>query len=374
MKICHVTTAHNRYDGRIFLKQCSSLAKNGYDVTLLCCDELDDEIKNNVNIISLKHKYNSVYDRIFSSKKELKKKCVEIDADIYQFHDPDLLSVCLYMKKCGKKVIFDSHEDYPALFLEREWIPNFLRKTLSSIYEKKEKNVFKKIDFIICVADYQKTRIEKINKNVEIITNYPIVDNTKIKDVNDNKKTTICFAGGVRADWNHDTVIKAIEDIDSVNYIIAGKYKQDYFEKLKSIDLNNKVSFLGKINYEEVKQLYKKSDIAVALCSYRPNTGYTNGSLGITKIFEYMMYGLPVVFTDFKVFKDILKEGKFGFAVNPYSCEEVQTAINYLINHKEEAYNMGKTGQKLVLEKYNWDTQVPVLLSIYSKVGSSDDR
>ena len=58
IKVCHVTSAHNRYDGRIFLKQCVSLANNDYDVTLLCCDTLPDEKKNNVNIVSVNKKFN----------------------------------------------------------------------------------------------------------------------------------------------------------------------------------------------------------------------------------------------------------------------------------------------------------------------------
>ena len=74
IKVCHVTSAHNRYDGRIFLKQCVSLVNNNYDVTLLCCDNIPDEKKNNVNIVSTNKKFSSIYDRIFNSKKILKKK------------------------------------------------------------------------------------------------------------------------------------------------------------------------------------------------------------------------------------------------------------------------------------------------------------
>ena len=52
MKICHVTSSHPRYDGRIFEKECTSLA-NKYDVTLLCSDNMKDETKNNVYIKSI---------------------------------------------------------------------------------------------------------------------------------------------------------------------------------------------------------------------------------------------------------------------------------------------------------------------------------
>ncbi len=42
-KVCHLTSAHQRYDVRIFQKECLSLAKHGYDVTLIVNDDLEDE-------------------------------------------------------------------------------------------------------------------------------------------------------------------------------------------------------------------------------------------------------------------------------------------------------------------------------------------
>lgn len=372
IKVCHVTSAHNRYDGRIFLKQCTSLANNGYDVILVCCDNLPNEIKDGVHIISTNKKFNSVYDRFFNSKKVLKKKCLEINADIYEFHDPDLLSLALDIKKLGKKVIFDSHEDYPALFLERDWIPKLLKRILSNFYEMKEKRVFKKLDYIICVADYQIERINKINTNVSIITNYPIIKNIEIRKKRDDNVTKLCFAGGVRDYWNHDTIIKVINNIDNVKYTLAGNYTNNYFKYLSELPGFEKLCFLGKIDHNKVEDLYYNSDIGMALCSYRPNTGYKKGSMGITKIFEYMMYEIPVIFTDFEVFLTILEEGKFGIAVNPYSESEVKAAIEYLIKNPKEAIEMGKRGRQLIIDTYNWETQIPILLNIYKRVLNDD--
>ena len=52
MKVCHVGTAHRRYDTRIFYKECTSLAKAGYDVTFLIADDgLPEETRNGVRIL-----------------------------------------------------------------------------------------------------------------------------------------------------------------------------------------------------------------------------------------------------------------------------------------------------------------------------------
>lgn len=369
MKICHVTSAHNRYDGRIFLKQCTSLAKK-YDVTLLCCDTLGDEVKNNVKIKSINRKFNNIFERMFLSKKYLKNKCLEIDADIYEFHDSELLSLAKYMKSKGKKVIFDSHEDYPALFLEREWIPNVFRKILKIIYEKYEIKVLKKFDYVFCASDHIKNRIEKSNNNCEVIPNFPILDSIK-KNRNKSKKIIICFAGGIGKDWNHETIVNAIQNMDNVKYLIAGNCKEEYMNELKKIDINNKVEFLGRLKYDEVKEMYSKSDIGIALCSYRPNIDYKNGSIGITKIFEYMMFELPVIFTDFKIYKKINNKSQFGIAVNPYSVEDVKKAIRCFQKDNTKMVEYSKNGRNLVVTEYNWNVLEEKLFMIYDNLSNN---
>lgn len=364
MKVCHVTSAHNRYDGRIFLKQCTSLAKK-YDVTLLCCDTLENEIKNNVKIVSINRKFNNVFERIFLSKKNLRNKCVEIDADIYEFHDSELLSLAKYMKKKGKKVIFDSHEDYPALFLEREWIPNIFRKILKKIYEKYEIKVLKKVDYVLCASDHIKNRIKKNNQNCVVIPNYPLLDKVK-KVKNKSNYIKLCFAGGIGQDWNHETIVSAIQELDNVKYLIAGNCSNEYKEKLKKIDINNKVEFLGRLKYDEVKKLYSESDIGLAISLYRPNMNGKEGSLGNTKIFEYMMFELPIIFTDFTIYKDINNKKQFGIAVNPNSGEEIKRAINYFQKNREKIEEYGKNGRELVTTEYNWSILEKKLFDIYN--------
>ncbi|MEG1663336.1 MAG: glycosyltransferase family 1 protein, partial [Clostridia bacterium] len=89
MKVCQVTSVHGRYDGRIFQKISTSLANNEYDTYLLCLDNKPDEVKNGVKIVSATFHPKNRMDRILNSWKPLYKKALEIDADIYHFHDPE---------------------------------------------------------------------------------------------------------------------------------------------------------------------------------------------------------------------------------------------------------------------------------------------
>ena len=74
IKVCHMTTVHDRYDSRILKKECVSLANAGYDVTLLVADNLPDESFKNVKISSIDFSPKNRFDRIFNSKKQMLKK------------------------------------------------------------------------------------------------------------------------------------------------------------------------------------------------------------------------------------------------------------------------------------------------------------
>lgn len=360
IKICHVTSSHQRYDGRILEKECLSLSKK-YDTYLLCADIKENEKINEVNIVSINFKPKNRYERFFKVMSKLYKKSIELDCDIYHLHDPELLNIALKLKNKGKKVIFDSHEDYPSCISERKWIPKRFRKMVSQLYSIKEKRVLKKIDAVITVTPAVLNRISKYNKNVVMVTNYPIIEKEiKRKSV----KNTMCFAGGISSQWMHHNILKAIDKID-IKYIIAGNNENTYFDSLKQIKGYKKVEAIGKISKKEVKELYSTSTIGIALNDYVANVGFHEGSLGNTKIFEYMEAGLPIVATDFNLWYDIIEKNKCGICVNPNNINQITNAIKYMLDNPKKAIEMGKNGRRLVEEKYNWNTQEKILFDLY---------
>lgn len=92
------------------------------------------------------------------------------------------------------------------------------------------------------------------------------------------------------------------------------------------------------------------------------------GSIGVTKIFEYMKYGLPIICSDLILWKEIIDKYDCGITVDPTNIQEIADALNFLIENPEEAQRMGMNGYKAYIEEYNWDTQVPKLLQLYSEL------
>ena len=81
-----------------------------------------------------------------------------------------------------------------------------------------------------------------------------------------------------------------------------------------------------------------------------------------------MHIGLPVVCSDFTLWKNIVDKYKCGIYVNPNSTKEIKNAINYLILNKEKAYEMGQNGISAVKEEFNWNSQEERLLSVYRNI------
>lgn len=359
MKICHVTSVHDATDVRIFRKECCSLATI-YDTTLIAPNVEDTEL-NGVHIkgVTLPH---SRIKRMLSLRR-VYTKMKEVDADVYHFHDPELMSLGVRIKrKLGKKIIFDSHEDVLIQISEKEWIPSIIRKPLQLLYEKYERHCLKKYYALVSVTPSIVDRLSSINPSTYMVTNYPIY-----REMEDNRQfgNNICFAGGITADWMHDEILDAINDLP-VRYLLAGYLNDNaYFEQLKSNESWKKVDFYGQIPHSQVAQLMEKSIAGMVLNDYVANVGYHLGSLGNTKLFENMMCGIPVIATDFILWKEIIETYHCGICVNPHDTNAIADAINYLIQHPAEAREMGNNGQKAVKEKYNWETQKKTLLDMY---------
>ncbi|MES2588621.1 MAG: glycosyltransferase family 1 protein, partial [Bacteroidota bacterium] len=130
-KICHITSVHKQFDTRIFIKECCSLSKNGFDTKLLVLNG-ESCVKDGVEVISVKVPLKNRLTRIFKASKAILKKAIEIKADVYHLHDPELLRIALKLKsKTGAKIIYDSHEDLPKQIMDKHWIPKVVRKSLS---------------------------------------------------------------------------------------------------------------------------------------------------------------------------------------------------------------------------------------------------
>ena len=365
-KVCHLTSAHRSGDARILYKECTSLSKKDYDVFLVAHGT--SYKKNNVTVIGLGEKPTSRLKRMYSSTRSVYRAALKVDADIYHIHDPELLPYAYKLKKKGKTVIFDSHEDYLTAITEKTWIPVFLRKLVSLLFAAYEKKVISAIDGAIVCYHWTEDRYRKYNKNVSMILNFPILSDEEIPLPMYGSRN-ICFAGLISSLWCHKEIVMALDQLKSVTYELAGTMDEKYGKQIKELAGWQYVNYRGVLPYETVKsEVYLKSAIGMALLDYIALCKGTIGNLSNTKFFEYMQMGLPLICTDYKLWKEIIEEERCGICVNPHHVEEISNAITFLLDHPDQARIMGENGRKAVLNKYNWGTEEKKLYDLYRAI------
>ena len=273
IKVCHVISGYYRNDPRIFQRQCKSLVNGGFEVCILTNDGQPNEVMEGIKLYATDKYWKNRIKVLLFANSQFIKKAIEINADIYQLHSPELLSLGLTLKKLGKIVIFDSHEDLPSHILEKEWIPLIVRKPISIFINFYMNRVLKNYNEIISPHQHVVEKLELINANTTLITNFAKVGSLINYDLSHylNRENIICYSGTVYSSSNQEFILEAISNINNLKYQIAGFIDENYQEQLSERKGFKKLKFLGRIPYEELGDFYSKSLIGIVIMNYTLN-------------------------------------------------------------------------------------------------------
>ena len=122
-------------------------------------------------------------------------------------------------------------------------------------------------------------------------------------------------------------------------------------QQVKSLFLQERVIFTGKIKREEVPIYINSADVCLA-----PFGSERNKVTGLSplKVFDYMACGKAIVTTDVGGLREFTEKYNIGLAVPPDNSKKLTEAIFKLINNKELQERFGREGRKIAVKEFSW--------------------
>lgn len=367
-KICHVTSAHPPEDGRIFRRACISSVKAGFQTYLIQPGE--SYRKNGVHIVGLgKPKKTGRLYRMTLFAKYAYEKALAVDADLYHLHDPELLCYAKRLKKQGKAVIFDSHENYVEQIKNKSYLPKILASAASKLYDNYSKKVFLRIDGLTYAGNGESATIfDTLCRRVVPTDNLPWLSELydKYNPEVAREEKTACYIGGLDEVRGITQIIKACYRAGCKLYLAGNFHSESYKEKVMSMKEYSCVEYLGVIGRDEVVALLQK--VEVGLCTLLDIGQYYKMLNLPTKVYEYMSMSLPVIINNSPYNLKITDELKFGICVNPMDLDSLSNAIYDLLENESQREEFGRNGRQAIKEKYSWDVAQGRLVDMYKQI------
>lgn len=359
--VCHLTSLHPATDNRIFGKQAVSLARAGYRVTVVGRHDRE-EVRQGVRIVPLSTPQRRGIRRLGAACRLLRLALRE-RADVYQIHDPDLVPVGLLLRLCGKKVIYDAHEDYRRNLLIRGNVPRLLRRPMADLWWAFERVAARCFSWVFvadtCIGVYSAT------PRSTLITNVPPRSFLNIEPRHrEDQNLQLLFLGIITRQRGIREIIAALDLLrdDRVELHVVGSTEDP--ELLRVLESHPKIVYHGWTPWEEVRNRLAEADVGLLI--FQPNVALLGVSgQGNTKLFEYMAAGIPVLISDFPKLREFLDPIGACLAVDPTNPKRIAEAIDYLHENHGQRRAMGERGRRAVRDRYHWEREEKKLLAVY---------
>ncbi len=374
IKICVFTTVHRPYDVRVFHREARTLAAQGYNVVLLVHANFQIEKKYGVTLKGISPPRNRFFRLLSIFRFAL--KCIKEKADIYHFHDLELLPLGVFLKWVMKKrVIYDCHENYPEAAYERAWYPDWFKPILAGFIGRVEPALAKHLDVVICVVPDQQERFNAAGCRTLLLRNLPrleIFEAAIQKQL--PKLDRIIYVGGLTIVRGAKLMVEIMAELQSTHrntkLLLLGPFNEPHVEHdvkkyIEKLELTDKIEHIQFVPHHDVADYIVQSKIG--LIPWQKNEQMLR-MVFPNKVFEYMACGIPLVASDLPSLQYILNKSGGGKLVKAENAKAHARAIAMLLENVEKCNELGQKGREFVKKEFNWEIEAKILIELYNKL------
>ena len=286
-----------------------------------------------------------------------------LNADIYHLHDPELIPAGLRLKRLGKKVIFDAHEDVPLQLLSKPYLRPLSARLLSHAFAAYERHACRRFDGVVAATPSIRDKFLAIHPNTVDVNNFPLPAEFDANAPWSAKQREVCYVGSVSALRGIRELVDAAGLLASgARVTLAGQFSEPALAaELRTRPGWERLLRVGHVDRAGVRAVMARAMAGVVTLHPAPN--YLD-ALPV-KMFEYMAAGIPVIASDFPAWRAIVAGSDCGMCVDPLDPAAIAAAIDYLVRNPTMARRMGQNGRRAVVEQYNWLIEARKLLAFY---------
>jgi len=365
-RVVHMSSVHPPYDTRIFLKECRTLVKAGYEVTYVVAMEADAE-REGVKFVTVPAS-NGYLGRMFKTSRAVYRSALRLNADMYHFHDPELVPWALLLRLRGKKVIMDVHENTTRDIMIKEWIPKAVRPILAFCFGALERVGAASFNGI--VAAFPGVLDELPKKKTVLAGNLPILGelNTPSSIPFNQRPRRAAYVGQmteIRGIFELLAGLAALPKDFDFELHIAGQFlPESLLDEAKTKPGFERMKVLGQISRSDVADLLSSVRFGVV---FFQNVASHTRSLP-TKLFEYASAGLPTLGPDMAHWVEFIKEDAMGFCVDITNPAAIAERLMFMTDHPDECQEIGAHAREAVESRYNWDIEGARLIELYDRI------
>ena len=361
-RVAHLTSVHPPFDRRICV-QCEALAAAGWPVSLIAQE--GPFAVPDVTHVPLPPAPSRL-SRLFVSSWQVFRRALNSGARICHFHDPELLPVGMLLRLFGRKVIYDVHEDMPLQILNKTWLPKWARWPISRATGAVEW-LATRVFFSAVVAATPPIARRFQPRDTVTVQNFPKIEPAAEGPALAERADCAVYIGVIEPNRGAAEMVRAIglSRRPETRLILGGKFSGETVEEeCRALAGWARTDFRGWMDREQVSSALAEAKVGLVTLAPIPN--YLESYP--TKLFEYMAAGVPVVASDFPLWRQIVERAGCGLLVDPQNPEAIAEAIDWLLDHPDEAAQMGAAGKVAARDTYNWQSEAEKLVALYERL------